>query len=100
MLIVNTFLHRDPEMHHHADRFVPEAWTQGNAREDWSFNHLSHGPQGCPGAALALLMGSRFLATVLAARRPRLVAPELEPGRPLPHMVDFFSVRVALEPDA
>ena len=79
---------------------MPEAWTEGDARQDWSFNHLSHGPQGCPGAALALLVGGRFLATVLAARRPRLVEPELDPGRPLPHMLDFFSVRVALEPHA
>lgn len=100
VVIVNTFLHRDTDAHEFADRFVPEAWTEGDARQDWSFNHLSHGPQGCPGAALALLVGGRFLATVLAARRPRLVEPELDPGRPLPHMLDFFSVRVALEPHA
>jgi cytochrome P450 len=98
IVIVNTFLHRDRESHDFADRFAPEAWTDGDAEEDWSFNHLSHGPQGCPGSALALFVGRAMLATVLSGHRPRLVAPRIDPGRPLPHMLDFFSVRVALEP--
>ncbi len=97
VVIVNTFLHRDRERHDFADRFAPEAWTKGAAADDWSFNHLSHGPQGCPGSSLALFVGKTMLATVLAGHRPRLVAPRLDPGRPLPRMLDFFSVRVALE---
>ena len=97
VLIVNTFHHRDRDVVEFADRFYPEAWTKGSAAEDWTFNQFSHGPQGCPGAWLALFLGKATLATLLGHRRPRLVEPELDPARPLPHMLDFFSVRVALD---
>ena len=97
VVIVNTFLHRDRETHEYADRFVPEAWTPATRREDWSFNHLSHGPQGCPGSALALFMGKGMLAAVLEGHRRACRRARLDPGRPLPHMLDFFSVRVGLE---
>jgi cytochrome P450 len=93
VLIVNTFMHRDPDRHDFADRFAPEAWTDGTAADDWSFNHLSHGPQGCPGSGLALLVGTTLLATLLGERHVRLVEPRLDPERPLPHMLDFFALR-------
>lgn len=98
VLFPNTFLHRDPDAHDFADRFAPEAWTEGGAGEDWSFNHFSHGPQGCPGAGIALLVGTTLIGTVLAGRRLEPKAPELDPGRPLPHMLDFFGIRVGLSP--
>jgi cytochrome P450 len=97
VLIVNTFHHRDREVVEFADRFYPEAWTKGSAAEDWTFNQFSHGPQGCPGAWLALFLGKAMLAAVLQRRRPRLVEPTLDPARPLPHMLDFFAARVALD---
>jgi hypothetical protein len=96
VLIVNSFHHRDREVVEYADRFYPEAWTKGSAAADWTFNHFSHGPQGCPGAWLALFLGKAVLAAVIARRIPRLVNPKLDLARPLPHMLDFFSVRVAL----
>jgi cytochrome P450 len=98
ILIYNTFNHRDRESHEFADRFAPEAWTEGDALEDWSFNHFSHGPQGCPGAGLALFIGKGVLATLLTERPIRLVEPELDPQRPLPHMLDFFRLRFSFEP--
>jgi cytochrome P450 len=97
VLIVNTFHHRDREVVEFADRFNPDAWTKGAAGDDWTFNHFSHGPQGCPGAALALFLGKALLAAVLVRRRARLAEPALDPGRPLPHMLDFFRIRVGLE---
>jgi cytochrome P450 len=100
LLIVNTFHHRDPQRVDHADRFAPEAWTEGDAGEDWSFNHFSHGPQGCPGVNLALLVGGAVLARLLTQRRPRLVEPKLDPERPLPHMLDVFKLRFSLEEEA
>ena len=96
VLIPNTFLHRDRDRHDHADRFAPERWVSGEAAGDWSFNHFSRGPQGCPGAALALLLGKAVLATVLRERRVELASPRLDPARPLPHMLDPFGVRLAL----
>jgi cytochrome P450 len=97
VLISNTFNHRDNERHEFANRFFPEAWTEGDAANEWSFNHFSRGPQGCPGAELALFVGKATLASLLAARRFRLVRPRLDPGRPLPHMLDFFTLRFGLE---
>ncbi len=97
VLISNTFNHRDPERHESADRFAPEEWTEGGAAEDWSFNHFSHGPQGCPGAGLALLIGKAVLADLMRQRRFRLLEPKLDPDQPLPHMLDFFRLRFAVE---
>jgi cytochrome P450 len=98
VLISNTFNHRDPERHEFADHFAPEEWTEGGAAEDWSFNHFSHGPQGCPGAGLALLIGKAVLADLMRQRRFRLLEPKLDPDQPLPHMLDFFRLRLAVEP--
>jgi cytochrome P450 len=98
VLIVNTFNHRDRDAVPFADRFDPDAWLSGDAADDWIFNHFSHGPQGCPGTALALLVGRAMLATVL---RPgcgvRLLSPQLDPTKPLPHALDFFGLRFSLD---
>jgi len=96
VLLVNTFNHRDPSAHAFADRFAPEEWISGGASEDWSFNHFSHGPQGCPGAGLALLVGKAMLGTVLRARAVELTDPQLDPSRPLPAGLDFFGLKFSL----
>jgi cytochrome P450 len=96
VLIPNTFLHRDRERLEYADRFSPERWVGGEAASEWSFNHLSRGPQGCPGARLTLSIGKAVLATLLRERRVGLVSPYLDPARPLPHMVDYFGIRLRL----
>ena len=98
LLISNTFNHRDRDRHAYADRFAPEAWTDGGAGEDWSFNHFSHGPQGCPGTGIALFVGKALLAELLTTRGVRLLQPSLDPDRRLPHMLDYFGLRFALEP--
>jgi Cytochrome P450 len=99
VMIVNTFNHRDrDELGERADRFSPEQWTTGGAHDDWQFNHFSHGPQGCPGAALALLVGRTMLATLIRERHVRLVAPGLDPAKPLPYSLDYFSLRFSCPP--
>jgi cytochrome P450 len=61
------------------------------------FNHFSHGPQGCPGTALALFVGKAMLASMLGAgTEVRLLSPGLDPMKPLPHTLDFFGVRISL----
>ena len=97
VLWVNLFHHRDRERVEFADRFAPDAWTDGEAGGDWSFNHFSHGPQGCPGAGLALFVGKVMLAQLLATRQVTLLQPKLDPERPLPHMLDFFALRFSVE---
>ena len=96
LLIPNTFLHRDRERFEYADRFAPKRWIDGDAAERWSFNHFSRGPQGCPGAGLALILGKAVLATLLGARSVTLESPSLDPERPLPHMLDFFGIRLRI----
>jgi hypothetical protein len=98
IMIVNTFNHRDREAFEFADRFAPDEWLSGDAGDDWSFNHFSHGPQGCPGADLALLVGKAMLATVLRDRRVELLQPSLDAAKPMPKMLDFFELRFTLAP--
>ena len=99
IMVVNTFNHRDRDaLGADADRFVPDQWVTGEAAGDWTFNHFSHGPQGCPGAALSLLVGREMLGTLLREREIRLLEPRLEEGGPLPLSLDYFSLRFGLAP--
>jgi len=89
VMIVNTFNHRDRDaLGDNADRFSPAQWE-----DDWTFNHFSHGPQGCPGVGLSLLVGRELLGTLLSERDVKLVSPSLDPSKPLPHSLDYFSLR-------
>lgn len=94
VLIFNTFNHRDRDTHGSADRFGPEAWTDGGAAGDWSLNHFSGGPQACPGEGVALGVGAAALAGALSAGDVALRSPSLDPRQPLPHMLDHFRIRV------
>lgn len=99
VLIVNLFNHRDRSVVSFADRFAPEAWLPGgSAVDDWQFNHFSHGPQGCPGTALAMLVGRVMLDTLVRDREVRLVSPDLDATRPLPRSLDYFGLRFELGP--
>jgi cytochrome P450 len=96
VLIPNLFLHRDRERHGWADRLAPERWINGEAADDWSFNHFARGPQGCPGTAIARLLGGVVLATLIEGHELELASPSLDPSKPLPHMLDYFGIRVRL----
>ncbi|HLL85830.1 MAG TPA: cytochrome P450, partial [Thermoleophilaceae bacterium] len=94
VMIVNTFNHRDPETVDEADLFRPERWEGGG--RDLRFNHLSNGTQDCPGGPLVYLLGKAVLAHTLARYDVELVGPPLDPGRPLPYMLDHFETRFKL----
>jgi cytochrome P450 len=96
VLIPNTFLHRDRERHDWADRLAPERWMNGEAAGDWSLNHFSHGPQGCPGTAIARLAGGVVLSTLLSTGGVELTSRSIDPSKPLPAMLDFFGLRFRL----
>jgi cytochrome P450 len=98
LLIVNSFNHRDRGAFEFADRFDPDQWLTGGAAEDWTFNHFSHGPQGCPGVGISLDVGVAMLATVLRDRQVRPLAPGLDAAKPLPLSLDFFALRFELSP--
>jgi cytochrome P450 len=96
VLIVNTFNHRDRTRFEWADRFSPEEWVSGAAAEEWSFNHFSHGPQGCPGVSLSLLVGRTMLCELLRRSEVRLLEPSLDPSKPLPHSLDYFGLKFSV----
>jgi cytochrome P450 len=91
VMILNAFNHRDPGSVPDADRMKPDRWAAGE--RDYRFNHLSNGTQDCPGGPMVLLLGKAVLARMLDRFQLELEDPKLEPGEPLPHMLDFFSVK-------
>jgi cytochrome P450 len=93
VLIVNGFNHRDRSRFDWADRFSPEQWLSGGvAAKEWSFNHFSHGPQGCPGVSLSLLVGRTMVGELLKAADVRLLEPSLDTTKPLPYSLDYFGL--------
>jgi cytochrome P450 len=99
LLIPNLFNHRNRGRIPYADRFAPEEWSEGTAGDDWSFNFFSHGPQGCPGAGLAIFLGQAFLGRVVTQSTPALTrGPRLSPDKRLPYGFDVFSAEVEFGP--
>jgi cytochrome P450 len=94
VLIPNFFNHRNRDRITFADRFAPEEWASGTAGEDWSFNFFSHGPQGCPGASLAMLLGAAFIGRVVEDAALRVSGTSLRPGRRLPHGLDVYALKL------
>jgi cytochrome P450 len=95
VMLLNAFNHRDPEHVPNADGMDPGRWSDG--QRDYRFNHLSNGTQDCPGGALVLFLGKAVLAHVLTGYALTLQDPQLEPGRPLPRMLDYFRTRFGVE---
>jgi len=99
LLIPNLFNHRNRHRIAFADRFAPAEWSEGTAGDDWSFNFFSHGPQGCPGAGLAIFLGQAFLGRVVTESTPTLTrGPRLSPDKPLPYGFDVFSAEIEFGP--
>jgi cytochrome P450 len=98
VLIPNLFTHRNRDRIGYADRFAPEEWVSGQASQDWSFNFFSHGPQGCPGAGLAVFLAQAVLARLVAGSTPQLSGARLDPGRPLPYGLDLYGISIRLDP--
>jgi cytochrome P450 len=95
VMLLNVFNHRDPDHVRGADRLIPER-CQSEA-PNYCFNHLSNGSQDCPGGPLVLLLGKAVIARIMSEYTLVLEHPTLVPGEPLPHMLDFFAVRFAVE---
>ncbi len=94
LLIVSSFFHRDDRTLPQADRFDPDLWRDGGAREGWALFPFSGGPGRCPGRELVLFTTSMFLAALLERHELRLTAPSrLHPDRPLPRTLDPFTLR-------
>jgi cytochrome P450 len=96
-LIHNLFNHRNRARIPYADRFAPEEWSEGTAGQDWSFNFFSHGPQGCPGSGLSILLGQAFLARILTRSTPTLTSgAKLSDAHRLPYGFDVYAASITL----
>ncbi|SFI72973.1 Cytochrome P450 [Amycolatopsis sacchari] len=89
VLIASTYQHRDPDGLEHPDTFAPDA--AGSP----PFVHFGGGRQICPGISLAELTGTAILRVALE-HTLAVTAPRLPEDEPLPHMLDFFGIRVAV----
>ncbi|SIS23406.1 cytochrome P450 [Williamsia sterculiae] len=96
ILIYNLFNHRNRHHITYADKFSPNEWVDGNAANEWSFNFFSHGPQGCPGTDLALLLGQAVLARLISSGAPELPKSPLKPSRPMPYTLSPEGLTIAL----
>jgi cytochrome P450 len=97
VMIVNSFNHRDTARFAWADRLEPGIWL-GRAGPNWSFNFFSNGPQGCPGAQLAVQLGTAVLESILRDNDPVARGAKLDPGKPLPYFLNHTKLRIALTP--
>jgi cytochrome P450 len=95
VLIYNVFNHRNRNRIPYADRFSPGEWVSGDAGNDWSYNFFSHGPQGCPGAGLAMFLGQAILAHLIDAGATNVSGNRLNPAKPLPHGFDLYGFSVS-----
>ena len=70
----------------------------GTAGDNWSFNFMSHGPQGCPGYGMSVFLGQAVLANLLKAGELSLSGARLDPSKALPHSLDLFGFGVRVTP--
>ncbi|MCC3762047.1 cytochrome P450 [Glycomyces sp. TRM65418] len=97
-VVYTPLFHRDPARPY-ADRFAPDIWLDGTAREDPSLVPFSGGPARCPGRNLALFCATGALARLLREREWRLTSPSpLYTGRPAPATLDHFGLAFRPEP--
>ena len=95
VLIHNLFNHRDRKRFDYADSFAPHEWSNGDAGDQWSFNFFSHGPQGCPGANLAMFLGTAVLAHLVARGTLQVTGTSVRAGKRLPYGMDLAPLRVS-----
>ena len=97
VMIVNTFNHRDTTRFPWADRFEPNTWIDETDNRNWSFNFFSNGPQACPGADLAVRLGSAILSEILGNAAPAATGAVLDPARPLPYSFNHTGTHITLK---
>ncbi len=103
LLVFAPFFHRDDTRVDAAHRFDPDRWVGGRDREDWPLVPFSGGPAMCTGRNIVLLTGSTMLAALLPGRTfcldtGALGRPRLDPARPLPSVLDLYSLRLHVAP--
>ncbi len=97
VLVYTPYFHRDDRHLDHADRFAPEIWCEERTSADWPLVPFSEGPVGCPAQHLVLMLTSMMLAELLRLDTYHERVPvKLVAGRPLPRMLDPYTLRFTL----
>ncbi|WP_191083417.1 cytochrome P450 [Roseococcus microcysteis] len=101
LIIYAPFFHRDDETLDNAHRFDPEQWQNRPREGGWPLIPFSGGPGICPARHLVPMLASAVLAPIIMARDVSVVEPRtLDPGKPMPGLLDAFSLRLRLAPRA
>jgi cytochrome P450 len=96
VLIFTPFFHRDATLSY-ADRFDPDVWLDGRARENPALVPFSAGPAVCPGRDLVQFCTSTMLANLLRQHGfEQASGPVLAPDSPLPAGLDNFHLKFRL----
>ncbi|MFD0357094.1 cytochrome P450 [Streptomyces sp. NPDC127110] len=96
VLVPIGFHQRDPKQVDGAHLFAPGRWLVPDAQRDTRMGPFSHGGARCPGEYVALLLTSLVCAEVLRGHRLTGARPVLDPGRPLPGILDTAGIRLRL----
>jgi cytochrome P450 len=92
LIIFAPFFHRDDRRLPYAHHFEPEVFLD-EQRPGGPLVPFSGGPGICPGQNLVLLLSSAMLATLLGRLDFRMQdAQRLDPARPLPSILDQYTV--------
>lgn len=100
-VVIGEFFQRDDDAMDFAQRFTPEIWTDGRARDLAGVVPFSDGPGVCPGRNLVLMFGTAVLATICRTfdLEDNVLAPRVRAGSlDMPHALDHFDLRVGLSP--
>ncbi|MET9608483.1 cytochrome P450 [Streptomyces sp. NPDC006512] len=97
VLVPMGFHQRDPDQVDGANLFAPGRWLVPGVHEDTRIAPFSHGGARCPGEHIALLLTSLVCAEVLRGHRITGARPVLDPGRPLPGVLDTAAIRLRLQ---
>jgi len=96
VLIYAPFFHRDADHLPFAHRFAPEIWAEDPPVKGWPLVPFSGGPAVCPGQHVVLMVGSLFMARLLAAGDIALCDPARLPPGALPGTCDHYTMRLRL----
>jgi hypothetical protein len=101
ILIFAPFFHRDDQNLDYAHKFSPELWPDGQKDADWPLVPFSGGNGICPARNFVPMIASAMIATLLDRRRIEPLGPaRLDPEKPMPGLLDNYSLRFRLSGSA
>ncbi|MGW8812865.1 cytochrome P450 [Gordonia terrae] len=98
-IVIGEFFQRDDDAMDFAQRFTPDAWTDGRARGLAGVVPFSDGPGECPGRNVVLMFATAVLAAICEDHEldDNVLAPRVRGGvAEMPHALDHFDLTVSL----